>query len=226
MKRNTSKMLIATATLTLLNACVSAQTADLRDPYENWNRKVQSFNDGLDGYVLKPVAQGYKWAMPDFADQGVSNFFSNVEDVGVILNSALQGKFIQTGSDSARLVVNTTAGLGGLFDVASLIDLPKHNENFDKTLGVWGVGTGSYLVLPIFGPSSMRGIAGIAGEMVTNPLQYVSGMGVVSVVDIVDKRSDMLVMDKVVNEAATDRYEFFKNMYLSPDIPMDELDNK
>lgn len=231
LNRTNANTLFAATTLTLLNACASAPTADLRDPYENWNRKVQWFNDGLDDYLLRPVAQGYQWVMPDFADRGVSNFFSNIDDVGVTLNSALQGEFAQAGSDSVRLVVNTTAGLGGLFDVATLIDLPKHKENFDKTLGVWGLGSGPYLVLPIFGPSSARGLAGMAGEMVTNPLQYVSGLGVVSVVDVVDKRSDMLPMDKVVEEATTDRYEFFKNAYLSDnqeDDPLkpDEIDKK
>lgn len=219
-----AKTLFAVTTLTLLNACASAPTVDLRDPYEGWNRKVQWFNDGLDDYLLRPVAQSYQWVMPDFADRGVSNFFSNIDDVGVTVNSALQGEFAQAGSDSARLVVNTTAGLGGLFDVASLIDLPKHKENFDKTLGVWGLGTGPYLVLPIFGPSSARGLAGMTLEMVSNPLQYVSGLGMISMLDVVDKRADMLGMDKVVNEAATDRYTFFKNMYLSPDDAMGEAD--
>jgi len=226
MKLNNTNILFAATTLTLLNACASAPTptptptADLRDPYENWNRKVQWFNDGLDDYLMRPVAQSYQWVMPDFADQGVSNFFSNIDDVGVTVNSALQGKFTQAGSDSARLVVNTTAGLGGLFDVATLIDLPKHKENFDKTLGEWGLGTGPYLVLPLFGPSSVRGLAGVGGKMVTNPLQYVSGLGMIGILGAVDKRADMLGMDKVVNEAATDRYEFFKNMYLSRDSSM------
>ncbi len=224
MKFNNTNTFIATASLMLLNACASSPTIDSRDPYEGWNRKVQWFNDGLDDYLMRPVAQGYQWVMPDFADRGVSNFFSNIDDVGVTVNSALQGKFAQAGSDSARLVVNTTAGLGGLFDVASLIDLPKHKENFDKTLGVWGLGTGPYLVLPIFGPSSARGLAGMTLEMVSNPLQYVSGLGMISMLDVVDKRSDMLPMDKVVNEAATDRYEFFKNMYLSPDDSMAGVD--
>ncbi|TAL51077.1 MAG: VacJ family lipoprotein [Methylovulum sp.] len=222
MKLNNTKTLIVVTTVTLLNACASSPTADSRDPYENWNRKTHSFNDVLDGYVLKPVAKGYNWIMPDFADQGVSNFFSNIDDVGVMVNSALQGKFSQAGSDSARLVVNTTAGVGGLFDVASSIDLPKHEENFDKTLGTWGLGTGPYLVMPIFGPSSARGLAGTAFKMTTNPLQYVSGLGMIGVVNAVDKRSDRLAMDKIIDEAATDRYAFFKNMYLSRDEAIDE----
>ncbi|GAB6140645.1 hypothetical protein JCM14076_13740 [Methylosoma difficile] len=226
MKFNNSPTCIAASTLVLLSACASAPTpnADARDPYERWNRKVYSFNQVVDGYVLKPVAKGYDWIMPDFANQGVTNFFSNIDDISVIVNSTLQGKLAQAGSDSARLVVNTTAGVAGLFDVASRIDLPKHEENFDKTLGSWGVGKGSYLVLPIFGPSSTRGLAGTAVDMTANPLQFM-GLGTISMVDVVDKRSDMLPMDKIVDEAATkDRYVFFKNMYLSGDEdPMGEL---
>lgn len=227
MKLITTQTLIAAATLTLLNACASSPTADARDPYEPWNRKVQSFNDTADDYVMRPVAKGYKWVMPDFAEQGVSNFFSNIEDVGVTLNSALQGKFAQTGSDSARFVVNTTAGVGGLFDVASSIDLPKHDDNFDKTLGVWGLDTGPYLVLPIFGPSSVRGFAGMAVDMAIDPTNYVGGsaMSMVNGLNIVDKRADMLPMDNVVKEAATDRYVFFKNMYLSRDSAPIELED-
>lgn len=242
MKLNNTNTFIAATMLTLLNACASSPTVDKRDPYENWNRKVQSFNDTADDYVMRPVAKGYKWAMPDFAEQGVSNFFSNIEDIGVIANSALQGKLSQTGSDGARFFVNTTVGVAGLFDVATLIDLPKHDDNFDKTLGVWGLGTGPYLVLPIFGPSSARGLAGMAFDMAIDPTNYVGGsaIGMANAVNIVDKRADMLPMDKVVNEAATDRYEFFKNMYLSSDSSMggvdgnqendplkpDEIDNK
>lgn len=227
MKLNNPNALLAASTLALLSACASSPTpsADARDPYERWNRKVHSFNQVVDGYVLKPVAKGYNWIMPSFANQGVSNFFSNIDDVSVIVNSTLQGKLSQAGSDSARLVVNTTAGVAGLFDVASLIDLPKHEENFDKTLGSWGMDTGSYLVLPIFGPSSTRGLAGTAVDMTTNPLQFM-GLGTISMVDVVDKRSDMLPMDKIVEEAATaDRYAFFKNAYFSRDSAPIELDD-
>jgi phospholipid-binding lipoprotein MlaA len=228
MKPNNTHAFVAATALVLLSACASAPTADLRDPYEHWNRKVQSFNDGLDGYVLKPVAKGYRWVMPSFVDQGVSNFFSNLGDIGVIANDALQGKFSQAGTDGTRLLVNTTAGVGGLVDVATMVDLPKHKESFDKTLGVWGLGTGSYLVLPLLGPSSTRGIAGTAGDMAFSPFLYVNmptavpmGLGVLSAID---KRADNLAMDKIVAEAATDRYTFFKNAYLSRYSPMVEIE--
>ena len=127
--------LFAIGLMALLSGCATVQTADPRDPWEGWNRGVQSFNDNVDSYVMKPVAKGYNWVMPDFADKGVTNFFSNLDDIGVFTNDLLQGKFLQSGMDTARFLVNTTAGVGGLVDVGSMIDLPKHNEDFDQTLG-------------------------------------------------------------------------------------------
>ncbi|MDT4328820.1 MlaA family lipoprotein [Methylomonas sp. MS20] len=209
----------AVGALALLSACASTPTTDPRDPYENYNRKVQSFNDGLDDYVMKPVAEGYKWLMPDFADQGISNFFSNIGEIGVIANDALQGNFSQSGEDGARFLINSTAGLGGFIDVGAMLDLPKHDESFDKTLAVWGMDTGSYLVLPLVGPSSTRGLGGIAGDAAFNPTTYLGASFAVSglsgAVRAIDKRADNLEKGKIIDEAAIDRYEFFKNAYFS-----------
>jgi phospholipid-binding lipoprotein MlaA len=218
--------LIAVGAMVWLSGCATVQTADPRDPWEGWNRGVQSFNDNVDSYVMKPVAKGYDWVMPDFADQGVTNFFSNLDDIGVFTNDLLQGKFLQSGMDTARFLVNTTAGVGGLVDVGSMIDLPKHNEDFDQTLGFWGVPTGPYVVLPLFGPSTPRGILGLAGDAALNPITYVGfylnpewlGAAVsigASAVKVIDARSDLLGMEKVANEAALDRYQFFRDAYLS-----------
>ncbi|MGR9115251.1 MAG: MlaA family lipoprotein [Gammaproteobacteria bacterium] len=198
-------------------ATTSATVSDERDPWEGWNRNVQVFNDNLDEYAMKPVAKGYRWIMPSFADRGVSNFFSNLDDIGVTINDLLQFKLAQTGSDGARFIVNTVAGIGGLFDVATMLDLPKHNEDFDQTLGVWGVPTGPYLVLPFFGPSSPRGVGGLIGDAAMNPLTYIdSGIitGSLFALNAVDQRSDNLSTEKIAEEAAVDRYEFFKNSYL------------
>ncbi len=204
--------------LVFLGGCASTQTIeDPRDPWEGWNRGVQSFNDDLDDYVMKPVAKGYRWVMPSFADRAVSNFFSNLDDIGVTLNDLLQGKFSQSGADGARFLVNTTAGIGGLIDVGSMIDLPKHNEDFDQTLGVWGVPTGPYLVLPFFGPSSPRGTGGLVGDAVMNPITYVGGYvsSGLFVLNATDLRADNLAMEKIADEAALDRYVFFRDAYLA-----------
>lgn len=210
----------------LLSGCATVKTVDSRDPLQGWNRGVQTFNDGVDDYVMKPVAKGYNWVTPKFVDQGVTNFFSNLDDISVCTNDLLQGKFLQSGMDGGRFLVNTTAGVVGLIDVASMINLPKHNEDFDQTLGYWGLPTGPYLVLPFFGPSSPRGFVGLVGDAAMNPVTYTgifvnpgwvgsaisTGLGAVKAVD---SRSDLLGMEKVASEAALDRYDFFKNAYLS-----------
>jgi phospholipid-binding lipoprotein MlaA len=205
--------------LTLLNACATTQSSDVRDPWEGWNRKVQSFNDGMDDYAMKPAAKGYRWITPSFVDTAITNVFSNINDIGVTINDFLQGKFLQSGLDGSRFLVNTTAGIGGLIDVASMIDLPKHNEDFGQTLGYWGVPTGPYLVLPFFGPSSPRGAVGLVGDADMNHISYIGSpyiSGGAFVLDSIDKRADNLGTEKIADEAAPfGRYEFFKNAYIA-----------
>lgn len=225
MKNNTVIKIASIGLLALLSGCATTKATDPKDPYEGWNRKVQTFNDRVDDYVMKPVAKGYNWITPTFVNQGVSNFFSNLDDIGVSANSALQGKFAQSGSDGARFLVNTTIGVAGLVDVGTTLNLPKHNEDFDQTLGFWGVNSGPYLVLPFFGPSSVRGVAGLLGDAAMNPISY-SGIylhpgywasavsGGLGVLKAVDTRADNLATEKVASEAAFDRYDFFKNAYL------------
>jgi phospholipid-binding lipoprotein MlaA len=227
MTKNTLIKLTSIGLLLTLSGCASTglKATDPKDPYENWNRKVQGFNDNVDNYVMKPVAKGYNWVTPTFVNQGVSNFFSNLDDIGVSANDLFQGKFAQSGLDSARFLVNTSVGVAGFVDVGSKINLPKHNEDFDQTLGYWGVGSGPYLVLPFFGPSTMRGVAGLLGDAALNPISYSGvylhpgywatavsgGLGGVKAVDV---RADNLTTEKVASEAAVDRYDFFKNAYL------------
>ncbi len=219
-KTNYIKGILLIVALVLLNGCSSnpVEPLDSRDPWENWNRKVQSFNDGLDDYGLKPVAKGYRWIMPGFADTGVTNVFSNIRDIGVFLNDFMQFKIKQGGLDFSRFIVNSTAGLGGLFDVASMINLPKHNEDFGQTLGVWGVPTGPYVVLPLFGPSSPRGTVGLVGDAAMNPLSYINyplATGLAGALNIIDIRADNLGAEKTANEAIVDdRYQFFRDAYL------------
>ncbi|MGR9013853.1 MAG: MlaA family lipoprotein [Gammaproteobacteria bacterium] len=201
--------------LGMLGGCATVAN-DPKDPFEEWNRGVQSFNDNLDDYAMKPVAKGYQWITPEFVDQGVTNFFSNIDDIGVTINDLLQFKISQTGLDGSRFIVNTIAGIGGFVDVAAMIDLPKHNEDFDQTMGVWGVPTGPYLVLPFFGPSSPRGVGGLIGDAAMNPISYLDS-GVISSglfgLNAVDLRADNLATEKIAAEAAVDRYAFFKSAY-------------
>ena len=224
-KKVVARLMSATLLISLV-ACAE-NVKDQRDPMEGWNRHVQSLNDRADTYVLKPLATGYHFVMPSFADQGVTNLFSNIDDIGVVINDLLQFKIEQAGLDGSRFIVNSVAGVGGFVDVADMIDLPKHKEDFDQTLGVWGMPAEPYMVLPLFGPSSPRGLVGMLGDAAMDPSNYV-GFGVMglstgaaataissgtSAVERLDIRADMLGAEKVLDEATTDRYEFLKNSY-------------
>ncbi|MGZ5054090.1 MAG: MlaA family lipoprotein [Methylobacter sp.] len=201
--------------LGILEGCATT-VKDPQDPWEGWNRGVQIFNDKFDDYAMKPIAEGYQWITPSFVDLGVSNFFSNINDIAVTINDLLQFKIEQTGMDGSRFIVNTVAGIAGFIDVAATMDLPKHNEDFDQTLGVWGIPTGPYLVLPFLGSSSPRGVGGLIGDGAMNPISYLIGSGVAGglyVFNGVDLRADNLTNEKVASEAAVDRYSFFKSAY-------------
>ncbi|GDX84484.1 hypothetical protein LBMAG43_05260 [Methylococcaceae bacterium] len=222
-KQKIAIRLINATLLTSLVACTALPVKDQRDPLESWNRDVQSFNERADEYVMKPVATGYRFVMPSFASEGVSNAFGNMGDIGVTLNDVLQFKLAQAGLDSSRFMVNTVAGVGGLVDVADMVGLSKHKEDFDQTLGVWGLPSDPYIVLPFFGPSSPRGIVGRFGDAAMNPLNYVSlgASGFISsaisggtnALKVVDIRASHLGAEKVINEATEDHYEFVKNSY-------------
>ena len=206
-----------------LSGCSTAPTETKLDPWQGWNRDVHGFNQDFDEAVLKPLAKGYQEAVPNPVDESITNIFSNINDIGVTINDFLQFKFTQGGMDASRFLINTTAGLVGIFDVAKEIDLPKHNEDFGQTLGYWGVPSGNYMVLPFLGASSPRDAAGLLGDALLNPLTYVSFFGgfaanaataAATAVDVTDTRSDLMSSEKIVNEAAVDRYDFIKNAYI------------
>lgn len=208
----------------MLGGCASTSKVNEKDPWEGWNRGTQDFNDNLDKAILKPLAKGYAWITPKFVNDGVTNFFSNMNDIGVTVNDLLQFKMLQGGMDASRFLINTTAGVGGFIDVAKMIDLPKHNEDFGQTLGAWGVPSGNYLVMPFLGSSSPREVAGAVGDALFNPLTYTfvfagGGAAVSAVnagaktVDVTDTRADLIPTEKIVDEASVDRYSFIKNAY-------------
>jgi len=218
MQNKKNSTLIIGFCFALLSGCAKVEIVDERDPWESWNRKVHSFNEGLDDYALTPVAKGYRWIMPEFADVAVTNVFSNIDDIGVTINDALQGKFSQSGLDLSRFIVNTTVGIGGLIDVATKIDLVKHDEDFGQTLGYWGVPTGPYMVLPFFGPSSPRGTVGLAGDIAMDPTSYFTFAvsTAIQTVNGIDTRAYYLDMDSMAEEASVfGKYEFYRNSYIS-----------
>lgn len=200
-----------------LTGCATTTAPDPRDPWEGWNRRVQTFNDTADDYVIKPVAEGYQWITPSFVDQGVTNFFNNIGDIKVTINDFLQFKFGQGSEDFTRFLINTTLGVGGLVDVGTMLEFERHDEDFGQTLGAWGMPTGPYLVLPLLGPSSPREALGLVGDAAANPLFYINFPAVtwsLTGLRFIDARADLLSASRIVDEAALDRYEFFRNAYL------------
>lgn len=221
---NKNLSLTSVAIALALSGCASttAPNTDANDIWQGWNRGTQLFNDDVDKAVLKPVAKGYVNVTPTAVDEGVTNFFSNINDVGVTINDFLQLKLLQGGMDFSRFVINSTAGVAGVFDVAKMVDLPKHDEDFGQTLGFWGVPSGPYLVLPFAGPSSPRDFIGMIGDALMNPLTYVSIFGGIAgsaatgganALDVTDTRAGLMATEKVVNEGAVNRYDFIKNAY-------------
>ena len=188
------------------------------DPWERMNRSVNAFNEELDDYILKPVARGYQAITPAPVDKGITNFFSNLDDVTVFINDLLQLKIIQGTSDLARFTVNSTVGIFGLFDVAELIGLEKHHEDFGQTLGYWGAPSGPYLVLPFFGPSTLRdGPSMIVVDWRTDPVFYEGNKTIkysLYTLDFVDTRADLLYASNIVEKSSTDSYLFIREAYL------------
>jgi len=140
----------------VLDKDVDYLSDEISDPWEGFNRSMYRFNYRFDKYVFLPVVNGYKAITPDFLEQGIHNFFLNLEDITTFYNSILQLSGTKTVQTTGRFLVNTTVGLLGFIDVASKLDMPKHDEDFGQTLGHWGVGNGPFLVLPVLGPSNVR----------------------------------------------------------------------
>ncbi|MFZ2739583.1 MAG: VacJ family lipoprotein [Burkholderiaceae bacterium] len=207
----------ATALLALLCGCASGPTAHAQDPLEPLNRRIFSFNEAVDRTVLKPVASAYKDAVPSPLRRGVSNFFDNLEDMWAVPNNVLQFKPQAAAESLLRVVINSTVGLVGLFDVASELGLERHPEDFGQTLGHWGLGAGPYLVLPLLGPSSARDAAGLVvdyqGDLLTH-VNDVSTRNGLRVLNGVDTRSNYLNASKVMEEAALDNYSFTRETYI------------
>jgi phospholipid-binding lipoprotein MlaA len=210
---------VVTATLALLLVAGCAQRPphkDAADPLEPINRAIYTFNDKVDEYALKPVAEGYERVTPQPVRRSVSNFFGNLEEPIVIVNGALQGKFHQAASDSARFIFNTTFGIVGLFDVATSMGHPRHNEDFGQTFGVWGFGEGWYLVLPFLGPSTVRDTG---GRLVNNQMDLVAQHEEVRernaaiALRVVDTRAGLLGAGRVRDTAALDPYLYTREAY-------------
>jgi phospholipid-binding lipoprotein MlaA len=212
------KNLIAIAALAAASGCAALPgPAHKQDPWERYNRAAYALNDTVDKHLLKPVAISYAESTPDFFREGVSNFFGNLQDLGTGANNLLQGKFREGISDLGRFAFNSVVGIGGLWDVATPAGLEKHNEDFGQTLGWWGVPSGPYFIIPLLGPSTLRDAP---ARWVDPSFAYNRGIEDIAVrntlfgLDLVRTRADLLKAEKVLDEAALDKYSFTRDAWL------------
>lgn len=188
--------------------------ANTADPYEKFNRKVFAFNEVLDKWLVKPSAKVYQWVTPSIVDRGVTNFFDNIGEVANVVNGGLQGDLHQSGSSLGRLMINSTIGLGGLFDVASDLGVESNNEDFGQTLAVWGVGDGPYLVMPLLGGRYLRDAIAIVPDTYLSPLDHIDDTRTTNslrALALLDKRADLLDAERLISG---DRYTFIREIYI------------
>lgn len=201
----------------LMSGCAT-QAGNPKDPYEGFNRAMFSVNESIDTVVAKPLAKGYDVVAPLPVKAGVGNFFGNVGDLWTGVNNGLQGKVGDGAGDFGRVLINSTVGIFGLFDVASELGIDRHDEDFGQTLGRWGVADGGYLFWPIIGPRTVRDTGGFVVDAFADPV----GWGIDSIparnsargLRFVDVRASLLPSDKVVEEAALDKYAYIRDAYL------------
>ncbi len=197
-----------------LFSCSSVAASQTSDPWREANTYVFKWNDYFDQLVVKPTAFAYTTFLPRFMRQGIGNFFSNVDDINVLANDILQLKFAAAAGDSGRLLVNSTVGVAGFLDVASRVGLRKNEEDFGQTLAAWGMGSGPYVMLPVFGASTVRDSFGLVIDTVFNPLQLVEDRSLrlgLFLLDETDSRSDVLALDELITG---NRYLFIREAYL------------
>ena len=208
---------LALAAAVLLVGCASGPNANPRDPLEPFNRGVSDFNDVVDSAVLKPVATVYRDVTPDLVRTGVNNFFENLRDVWSFVNATLQLKPQPAAENGLRVGVNTVFGFGGVLDIASEMGIERTRLDFGQTLGRWGVPSGPYLVLPIFGPSSIRDAAGFgvetSGDLVSR-LDSIPTRNALYALRAVETRANLLRATTMLEGAALDKYSFTRDIYL------------
>ena len=208
---------VAALTFALLQGCASGPKANPADPLEPFNRSVYNFNEGLDRAVLKPVATAYQNVTPSPVRTGVTNFFENLSDAWSFVNNVLQAKPTEAANTLFRFTTNTFWGIGGIFDVATDLKIPKHKEDFGQTLGTWGLSSGPYLVLPLFGPSSLRDSAGLLVDRQGSLLSQTNDIGArnsLTGLNLVDTRANLLEAGNLLDQAALDKYAFIRDAYL------------
>jgi phospholipid-binding lipoprotein MlaA len=193
--------------------------ANEQDPWEPWNRQVFEFNETVDYYSAKPLAQAYRNVTPQVVDDAITNVFSNLGEPLIVVSGLAQGKFLQALSDTGRFLVNSTIGVLGIFDVARHLGMPKHNEDMGQVLATWGVDSGPYLILPILGPSTVRDATGFVVDTwaldsldaqyqaLDNTQVYYTSV----FAEYLDLRADLIPAEGIISG---DRYSFLRSLYL------------
>ena len=184
------------------------------DPWIGMNRGLWAFNDTLDRWLLRPIARGYRAITPDPIEEGLSNFFDNLQVPGTAMNQLLQGKPRETASDAGRFLLNSTLGVLGIFDVATGMGFPQHDEDFGQTLAVWGVAQGPYFVIPIRGPSTVTHAGGMFVDALTNPIGYINDVRARNItlgLYFLDLRKRLLSAEVLVQG---DEYLFVRDAFL------------
>lgn len=204
--------------ISLLAGCATGPNANPQDPLEPWNRGVFRFNEGLDQVVLKPVATAYQDVIPSPVRTGVGNFFGNLRDLWSAVNAALQLRPQEALENFMRFNVNTFLGFAGVLDIATEMQIPRTSLDFGHTLGHWGVPSGTYLVLPVLGPSSVRDTAGMfvdqQGDLVSQGVDHVPTRNTLQGVRIIDTRAGLLSATDKLDQIALDKYSFMRDGYL------------
>lgn len=202
-------------TALLMGGC--ATSGNPKDPIEGFNRAMFGINEAVDKVAIKPVAKAYDFVLPSPIKRGVSNVFGNVDDVFIGVNNLLQGKGKDGITDIGRVLINSTIGIFGIFDIASTMGIEKHDEDFGQTFGRWGIGPGAYVVVPFFGPRTARDTVGLVLDVKADPIANIhdvpSRNGLL-VLRVISDRAQLLPADKVIEEAALDKYAYIRDGYL------------
>jgi phospholipid-binding lipoprotein MlaA len=221
MTRTNSRLMTIVLLAAGLQGCASLPPGSVPnpgDPWERYNRAAWSFNDTVDRAVVKPVARAYKAVTPDVVRQGVSNFFGNLSDIPTVANDVLQGQIKSAATHLGRVAVNSTFGLLGLMDLATRMGLERQRADFGQTLGVWGLDSGPYLVVPLFGPSSVRDTAGLGVDFFTDPVLRVGDptfQEAAAGLRVVDRRAGVLAFEQTLTSIELDPYIFVRDGYLA-----------
>lgn len=195
----------------------AAAPANPADPWESWNRRVFAFNDAVDAALLRPVAEAYVEVVPSPARQAVGNFFANFGDAWSVVNHLLQGKWEGALNSLVRVTTNSVFGLGGLIDIATEAGIDRETEDLGQTLGAWGVGSGPYVVLPLFGPSTLRDTATWVPDRYVSPSLLVDRdvtRAALTATNVIDTRAGLLQATRMLDSIALDRYSFVRDAYL------------